>query len=133
MILSRRTHLTSALLLSLAVTAAAQVDNGTPATGAPVAPIAPEATTAPAIIPATFPATQPTTAATTQASTQPALKPFTTTRPATTLSSKVKFTFKDAPIDNILEYLASSFGLIVVKDSGVRVSGRITVMSPKDV
>jgi general secretion pathway protein D len=112
MTLTRRCHLAASLLLSLAVTAAAQVDN----TGAP-------ATHEPATLPATAPTTQ--AAAPT--------RPFTTTRPATTVSTKVKFTFKDAPIDNILEYLASSFGLIVVKDSGVRVSGRITVMSPTDV
>ena len=69
---------------------------------------------------ASAPSTQPAFGpATTQASTEPTTGP--TTAPTVTLS------FKDAPLDSVLDYLSQATGLIIIKDTPV--DGRVNVVS----
>ena len=50
-----------------------------------------------------MPATAPSTAPSTQAA----------TRPATTRAAKITLNFKDAPLDNVLDYLSDAAGFVV--------------------
>ena len=68
------------------------------------------------------------------AATEPA-KPFSTSRPAATLATRIKFNFKDVPVDNLLDYLATSFDFVIIKRRGHRQAsrGRVTVNAKNDV
>jgi general secretion pathway protein D len=81
-----------------------------------------------ATAPATRPAGATTAAATGAATTGPATTTATTT---TAPAAKISLSFKDAPLDAVLDYLAQTAGFAVVKEGPV--DGRVTIQSKQAV
>src|SRR3954453_23143517 len=71
----------------------------------------------------------PTTAPATPAATTPV--GGSTTQPTTGPSTQITLNFRDASVDAVLEYLSSTAGFVILKESPV--SGRVTLLSRQPV
>ena len=62
---------------------------------------------------------------------QPTTSPTTTSQPAEHPTTQLSLSFKDAPLDTVLDYLSESAGFVVVKE--VPLDGRVTLVSRQPV